>query len=396
MRANQAPNFMPGIKIRTTIRNRAGIITSFREEDGHSWTRWAWNMMFSIMADTLGTGLVNDHQEGPGILTARRVDGVISSVDNTGQQRPHNTYGNQGMQPRTAVSAFGIVVGSGDSPFSVNKHQVDGLIPHGSLAGQLLYAAQVDPVVAYDSLTRKWTAAYSRIFNNNSGDTINVNTVGMVTRYGLYGVSDYLMTYDLLEEAKVIENGGQLTVDIDLISPEFTIDIGWPVLGEVRYGGTVVGVFNDRVIVVAPKVGGESANALTYRSPTLSDVATNTLNGAPNTAILMADGASGIGQWCKGVVEGSPALAGYDDWYIPSQRELEFITRAGVHAHLSASPDEKIVAETLWSSTETGINAFRAVFSGGVWALPAAMGQANVHKVRLIRSFSVRDYEPAE
>lgn len=148
-------------------------------------------------------------------------------------------------------------------------------------------------------------------------------------------------------------------------------------IGAAVEGGFFAGLykFDDgttRALIVAPKAEGEHKPAVWI--PRYKDVpgAKSWNDGRANTT-AMAEAGSKLAQWALGL-----RIAGFDDWFIPSQDEQELLYRAfkptaqqnGLYARsgINLSAIEPTRPYTLESPAQTGIELFR---EGGAEAFEA-------------------------
>lgn len=155
------------------------------------------------------------------------------------------------------------------------------------------------------------------------------------------------------------------------------IPIGVPIEGGF-FAGTIQLDDGTRYgLVVAPKADGQHADTLWIDEYKDAPGAQSYNDGLANT-IAMADAGSALAQWAR-----SLRIAGNDDWYIPSQDELELCyrnlkttaeknycyARSGIN--LSAVPPTRPYTTTLPAQTtakpftENGNEAFDAA---GYWS----------------------------
>lgn len=191
---------------------------------GHSWTRNFYNWMTAAGLDTPGDGVTASF--GAGYLGAKDTYGTVKSSTATCALRNSNTILNNGFHDAATTGYFGIHVGTGTTAFSIDNYMLEAKIVPGNSAGRLLYSAQAVPVTAYVSTAgeEKWTTTITRIFNNNSGDSITVNEVGLVVRHNIWGDSYYLFERSVLSSPVTVVNGGQLTISYLLSMDYSTID----------------------------------------------------------------------------------------------------------------------------------------------------------------------------
>jgi hypothetical protein len=183
------PEIMIGLQV-----HEGGVLTFDDVQRGHSWTRNIWNLWGKGMIGATAIGSTY----AAGSLATKTQDGTVS----TGMFSNWNQ----------------IVVGTGDTAYSIENFAMAGKIDNGNGAGQLLYSTLVPitPVV-YDSGTHIWKQTFTQIFNNNSGSSITVKETGLHD-YNLYGI---LIERSVLSPTVAVANGAQLTVTYS-ISMDFS------------------------------------------------------------------------------------------------------------------------------------------------------------------------------
>ncbi len=207
----------PEIFIGLKVHDKNGVLVFDDIQRGHSWTRNFYNMAFSMMADVGGDG---GSTFGAGYFTAKNVDGIVRGANTYTAFKTSGILLGYGFHNNAASATFGIVIGTGDTAFSVDQYGLATLIAHGSGAGQMSYNAMVAPVQAYTAGSKTWKNTVSRIFNNNSGSSIIVKETGLYTNHYVFNDANYWMTErSVLSPAVSVANAGQLTVTY-----EFSMD----------------------------------------------------------------------------------------------------------------------------------------------------------------------------
>ena len=112
-----------------------------------------------------------------------------------------------------------IQVGSGSQPNPASATSLASPIANGTSSGQLLYGT---PSISASIMVSGSSAYFyiSQAFINNSGSTISVTEIGIITNlnsYGPYGGHSYsfgqvLVWYDVLSSPISIPNGGTLVI----------------------------------------------------------------------------------------------------------------------------------------------------------------------------------------
>lgn len=396
----QPNNPLPRLNIGIQVKSKGGVIIYDKWEPGHSWTRNAWNIFtgFNLWATTIGKASHSGMFFGSGLLTARNTlgDDVGDIGYRVGLSYSHcSIWAGYGFYNNTITDTFGVVVGTDDTPFSAEDFILGSQITHGSGLGQLAYSAQSEPVTTYNTSTKKYTQTITRVFNNNSGSSITIKEIGLISRISPWTTSTssyYLMARDVLDTPVVVANGAQLTVTYELTSPEFTIDTGdvRPYPGDEGSGGWVSHyIDSNTLMIVAPVVGGQ-ASSKNYRSPVSSSCPTDLDDGQANTADLIANhlSESEIAAFCNDANNAS--LGGFTDWYIPATNEINDLEDfKGL-----APSGEEWEAEYYWSSSRRSgyVQSYKKNFDTGSSSYVSMDGVAYV---RLVRQCSVSSFVPA-
>lgn len=211
----------PEIYIGLKVVDRNGALVFDDKQRGHSWTRNYWNYMFSLGSDSVGD---NTSTFGAGYMTGKQLAGP-------GTVRGYNNC--VCTRCRGYVTSYdpaycfynAIVVGTGDTAFSVNDWAMAALVENGSGSGQLVYNNQTRTGPTYTSGTKTWSFAHTRIFNNNSGGSITIKEVGLNAYIGIAIFNNasgtWLLERSLLDPTVEVAKGAQLTVTYT-ISQDFS------------------------------------------------------------------------------------------------------------------------------------------------------------------------------
>lgn len=189
------------------VKDHNGIVTFDDIQRGHSWTRNWYN------AQIFGEFLFSNTQSsfGAGYASIRISSGAISGAAN---------YLGPPSIPLGLINstAYGIVVGTGDTAFSTENYVLASLIATGTGSGQFSYQAETTTSAAYDNTAgaEKWTCTRARVFNNNSGASITVKETGCIGYNSGYYT---LFERSVLSPTVDVANGAQLTVTYN-----FTMD----------------------------------------------------------------------------------------------------------------------------------------------------------------------------
>jgi hypothetical protein len=101
----------------------------------------------------------------------------------------------------------GIVVGSINAPVNLLQSTLLGIIPHGTVGGQLLY--QSVTLVPPSGTTSVWSFQLSRVFLNRSGVAATISEIGL---YCSFGASTIMIDRTVPPSPIVVPNLGQVTV----------------------------------------------------------------------------------------------------------------------------------------------------------------------------------------
>jgi hypothetical protein len=107
-----------------------------------------------------------------------------------------------------AVYAYGIVVGSNDTPVTRDDYKLGSQITHGTGTGQLTYGAMsIDAPVTYST---GYLMRVMRVFTNNSGGDVTVKEIGVYCNMGAGYF--FCLIRDVLSTPVTIPNGYSWTV----------------------------------------------------------------------------------------------------------------------------------------------------------------------------------------
>jgi len=202
----------PEIFIGLHVHDRDGVLVFDDIQRGHSWNRNYYNMMFGYGAGAY-TNTEDSINFGAGYITSRDSLATISSyagrtVFGGGYAVGHNYINNL-----AGDDSFGIQIGTGSTAFNANDYILATKILHGITSGKMSYQAMVASAIAYTAGTKTWASVISRIFNNNSGESITVAETGLMYEGVLYGNGGkFLIERSVLSPAVAVANGAQLTV----------------------------------------------------------------------------------------------------------------------------------------------------------------------------------------
>lgn len=199
----------PKTFIELSVMDGDGIEVERYTDRAHSWVRNAYNFVAAFFTAYKTGGY------GAGSTDIKRRNGTVAGA-------ALSYVGNSGLVVGGASgnNSAGIVVGSGNSADAFDAHNLTSLITNGTTSGKLSYSAGSINAATYDDATKKYTCIATRVFNNNSGASIDVNECGLVV--SAFGGDDvFLVCRDLLTTTVTVPNAGQLTVT-------YTIEMTFP------------------------------------------------------------------------------------------------------------------------------------------------------------------------
>lgn len=202
------------------VMDKDGKVIQRHRQRSHSWTRNAYNHMFSNLA----AKDADDPTFGAGLLSVKHLDGTVYGMDfpfTYGQYTVDGT-GYYGMRAAAGEDGRGIVVGSGTATESFEDYALQTQIANGTGAGQLSYIASEEHSVSYDTPTRVFQNQLVRYFNNNSGGDISVNEVAIYCKIQQPGSARcHCYSRDKLATTVTVPDTGQLKVT-------YTVQLTYP------------------------------------------------------------------------------------------------------------------------------------------------------------------------
>ena len=190
----------PEIHIGFQVHDKNGVLIFDDLQRGHSWTRNYYNLLYARATSGVGSGSASFMA---GYMSQKRQSG---SIDNIIVGIPSSLI-------------LTIIVGTGDTAFSVEQTNLATQIADGSGAGQLSHQPMAAAVSTYTAGTKTWKTTRQRIFNNNSGGIITLKEVGILSdNY------TYLVERSLLDPAVAVPVGAQLTVTYEITMDFSAID----------------------------------------------------------------------------------------------------------------------------------------------------------------------------
>lgn len=202
---------IPRAFITLEVRDKHGRLLQRHRQQCHSWTRNAYNILFCKLAGKDA----DDSTFEAGKLSAKDTGGSIRYGDAPAgiDYGPNTLDGTaRGYRAPASEDDWGIIVGSGVNAESFEDYALQTQIADGTGSGQLSYQESEAHSVSYTAGTKVLKNELIRYFNNNSGDTISVNEVGLVARGHVAIARNILVDREKLASTVNIPDTGQLKV----------------------------------------------------------------------------------------------------------------------------------------------------------------------------------------
>jgi len=182
-------------EIEIIVKDKDGKIIEKRREKAHSILfGFAWWFGSILMA---GGGTVKD------VNTGQNVNNIQTNWQLTKVEAPSND------------DSYGIWVGSGSTPNSLDTYTLASKIQNGTGSGRLVYGStSCDILDSSNFPTMRYKI--SRSFTNNSGGDITVREIGLVMQHSPDGSSinaRMMICRDVLSSPVTVPNGGILYVN---------------------------------------------------------------------------------------------------------------------------------------------------------------------------------------
>ena len=200
--------------------DKDGELLSSHHQRSHSWTRNAYNFMFSSLAEKDAS----DGAFGAGLLNGKDTTGAVRSGAYPMAFRYDYSVDDLnlihgGCRGLAGSVAKGIVAGSGINAESLEDFVLQTLITEGAGAGQLNYATQEAHAITYGGLVL--TNTLVRYLNNNSGGDVSINEVGLIASIWISNQYPFLVVRDHLGAVVTVPTTGQCKVT-------YTVQLTYP------------------------------------------------------------------------------------------------------------------------------------------------------------------------
>jgi hypothetical protein len=186
------------------VRDASGKLLTFRKVKAKSW-----------LPQFLG--LIKGQFMIPYATNVNGSNVIVTDTSGTGRYYPRADYllhsTGLSLYAGDGVGDYGLVVGSSDTPNTVNTYTMGAIIQHGNASGQLYYGSTTMESPTNPSGTNYWIFRITRTFTNNSGASITVKEIGLIVKtQGGDGVARYFLIARDVINPVTVPNGATLTV----------------------------------------------------------------------------------------------------------------------------------------------------------------------------------------
>ena len=178
------------------VRDASEKLLTFRKSKAKSWLPQFLALIKGQFAIPHGT-------------SANRGNALVTNIFGMGRNYPSLSaslcYSGLCLYAGEGVSGYGLVVGSSDTPNTVNTCAMGAIIPHGNEPGQLSYGAMIIDDPRNPSGTNYWLFKIIRTFTNNSNESITVKEIGLIVRACDYNdvSTSFLIARDVISPVTV-------------------------------------------------------------------------------------------------------------------------------------------------------------------------------------------------
>ena len=212
---------MPKAFITLEVFDKNGKLLQKHRQRSHSWTRNAYNMMFSQLAGKNA----DDNTFGAGKLSVKELTGDVRYDDKPFGQYDATVDGTDlGYRAPAGEDGRGILVGSGINAEDFEDYVLQTQITDGTGAGQISHTQSQAHAITWTGGTLTFKNDLIRYFNNNSapaGDRA-INEVCIAAKCMADGAAkEVMMSRDHLASTVTVPSTGQLKVT-------YTISLTYP------------------------------------------------------------------------------------------------------------------------------------------------------------------------
>lgn len=205
---------LPRLHIGLALHSEGGKAIMERREEGHTWTRNAWNILFGTFGDAPGGGT---NGFGAGVMSGAPTSGSNTFANTATASRVAHLVLGGGHVNSAVGNAFGVIVGASDAAFNIDQINLVSQIAHsveGATNDTLGYRAMSSPLVTYNAAAKTWTSEIIREFRCGGANAVTVREVGLVWNGRMFATAtgNYLTARDVLASAVTVNPGQVLTV----------------------------------------------------------------------------------------------------------------------------------------------------------------------------------------
>lgn len=200
--------------------SKGGNVIEKHYQRSHSWTRNAYNLLFTQLAgqdaddSTFGAGLLSGKSTAGSVIYGARpgeIGGGATSVDGTAR----------GYRAPSGEDSWGIIIGTGTTAESFEDYALVTPVAEGTSAGQISHIASSAHSITYTAGTKVLKNDFVRYFNNNSGGSIVVAEIALAFYGSFFSGTYFIASRDLLGSTVTVPDTGQLKVT-------YTIELTYP------------------------------------------------------------------------------------------------------------------------------------------------------------------------
>jgi hypothetical protein len=198
---------LPQILWEVEVKDKTGKLVKRYKTPAKSWLKQFITMLKGEFATRAGAAY------GNGNATVNDETGTARTYPRASGSAVNDYYMNIATCGDAGDVTQGIIVGTSDTPNTLTTYALGGKIAHGTASGQLLYGVETVEDVTNPS-GNDLQFRLTRTFTNNSGATITVKEVGLLSRkYDSGGtLRSWLIARDVLPSAVDVPDGATLTI----------------------------------------------------------------------------------------------------------------------------------------------------------------------------------------
>jgi hypothetical protein len=196
------------------------------KQRSHSWTRNAYNLIFSQVAEknpnhtSFGSGYLSFKNTGGNVAYCSFVASMGAFSTGYGSGKVSILGAGYSYNCNNNSDDWGIVLGSGSTAESIDDYKLATPIDHGIDTGKLTYSTSEATAISYSSGDKKWSSVNVRYINNNSQGDITLREIGLIASVSPY-IGYVMMSRDVL--------GGDETIyDTAQVKVTYTISLTYP------------------------------------------------------------------------------------------------------------------------------------------------------------------------